>query len=217
LLGRIGYPTTESAVRIIRSGNNFEATAHDFRVAEAIWGPDIPSLKGRTVKKQTTAADVTVGPSLVQTEQVLAIDIMFVEGIPSLVGVATPLDLTLAFSLTSYDTSEPSRCAAVIKKGLAEIISTLASRNFLVKVIMSDGEGGVGSVAGELKQMGIEVDISGAGGHVGEGASAHSGQATLLPHGLGDSDAHVVLRLTLQYPDVGIERRRYKPPRTVHG
>ena len=166
LLGRMGYPTTESAVRIIRSGNNFETTAHDFRVAEAIWGPDIASLKGRTVKRQTTASDVTVGPTLLQIEQVLAIDIMFVEGIPSLVGVATPLDLTLAVSLTSYDTSRPSRCATVIKKGLAEIISTLASRNFLVKVIMSDGEGGVGSVAKELKMMGIEVDVSGAGGHV---------------------------------------------------
>ena len=166
LLGKMGYPTTEQALSIIRSGNNFEATAHDFRVADAIWGPDVASLKGKTVKKQTTAADITVGPSIVQIEQVLAIDVMFVEGIPSLVGVATPLDLTLAVSLTSYDTSKPSRCASVIKRGLAEIISTLASRNFLVKLIMSDGEGGVGSVSKELKQMGIEVDISGAGGHV---------------------------------------------------
>lgn len=81
-------------------------------------------------------------------------------------GVATPLDLTLAVSLTSYDTSKASRCASVIKKGISEIISTLASRNFVVKVIMSDGEGGVGSIAKELKQLGIEVDISGAGGHV---------------------------------------------------
>ena len=166
LLGRMGFPTTESAVRIIRSGNNFETIAHDFRVAEAIWGPDIASLKGRIVKRPTTASAVTVGPTLAQIEQVLAIDVMFIEGIPSLAGVATPLDFTLAVSLTSYDTSRPSRCAAVIKKGLAEIISTLASRNFLVKVIMSDGEGGVGSVAKELKMMGIEVDVSGAGGHV---------------------------------------------------
>ena len=33
-------------------------------------------------------------------------------------------------------------------------------------MIMSDGEGGVGSIANELKQLGIKVDISGAGGHV---------------------------------------------------
>ena len=64
------------------------------------------------------------------------------------------------------DTSKPSRCASAIEKGLAEISSTLASRNFSVKVIMSDGEGGAGSVVKELIEMGIEVDISGAGGHV---------------------------------------------------
>ena len=99
-------------------------------------------------------------------EQTLAIDVMFVEGVPTLVGVSTPLDLTLAVSLTSLDTSKSSRSACVIKKAIVDMVSTLRSRNFLVAVIMTDGEGAIGAVASELRQMGIELDVSGAGGHV---------------------------------------------------
>ena len=101
---------------------------------------------------------------IAQVEQTLAVDIMFVEGVPSLIGLS-PLDLTLAVSLTSFETSKASRAANVIKKGLMEIISTLRSRNFVVTTIMSDGEGSIGAVASELKMLGI-VEISGAGGHV---------------------------------------------------
>ena len=79
---------------------------------------------------------MSIGKVIAQVEQTLAIDIMFVEGVPSLIGVSTPLDLTLAVSLTSFETSKASRAANVIKKGLMEIISTLRSRNFIVTTIM---------------------------------------------------------------------------------
>ena len=46
------------------------------------------------------------------------------------------------------------------------MISTLRSRNFLVTVIMTDGERTIGAVAPEFKQLGIELDVSRAGGHV---------------------------------------------------
>ena len=90
---------------------------------------------------------------------------MFFEGVPSLIGVSTPLDLTQV-SLTLFVTSKASRAANVIEKGLMEIISALRSRNFIVTTIMSDGEGSIGAVAIELKMLGIKVDISGAGGYV---------------------------------------------------
>ena len=101
-----------------------------------------------------------------QVEQTLAIDVMFVEGVPTPVGVSSPLDLTLAVSLTSLDTSESSRSASVIKKAIVDTVSTLRSRSFLVTLIMTDGEGAIGAVATELRQLGIELDVSGAGGHV---------------------------------------------------
>ena len=46
------------------------------------------------------------------------------------------------------------------------MISTLRSRQFLCPIIMTDGEGAIGALATEIKGLGIELDISGAGGHV---------------------------------------------------
>ena len=36
----------------------------------------------------------------------------------------------------------------------------------MTRLIMSDGESAVGKITRELNQMGIEVDVSGPGGHV---------------------------------------------------
>ena len=141
-------------------------TARDFLVADAIYGKDIASLKGKTTKKATTVADITVGAAIVQQEQVLSVDIMFVDGIASLIGLAIPLDLTMAVSLLSFDTLQSSRSAVAVKKGLEGFISTLSSRNFVTRLTMSDGEGAVGAIKDDLNLLGIEVDVSGAGGHV---------------------------------------------------
>ena len=103
---------------------------------------------------------------MVQQQQVLAIDIMFVEKICSLVGVATPLDLTLASSLIDVDLMKPSRAATIVKEALIQMISALVSRNFIVQIIMSDGEGAIGKLKHQLQMLGIEVDFTGAGGHL---------------------------------------------------
>lgn len=84
------------AIDIITRGRNFDVTAREFLVADAIYGKDIASLKGKTTKKATTVADITVGAAIVQQEQVLSVDIMFVDGVASLIGLATPLETTMA-------------------------------------------------------------------------------------------------------------------------
>ena len=91
---------------------------------------------------------------------------MYVEGIPSLIGLATPLDLMMAVSLLTLDSIHGSRSASIIRDGILGFISTLASRNFLTRLIMSDGEGAIGKITGDLNLMGVENDISGAKGHV---------------------------------------------------
>ena len=103
---------------------------------------------------------------MIQAEQILSVDIIFVEEVPSLIGLATPLDLTMAVTLSAYDATHGPRSALVVKKAINSLIATLASRNFVTRLIMSDGEGAVGAIKDELNMLGIEVDISGAGGHV---------------------------------------------------
>ena len=96
----------------------------------------------------------------------LAIDIMFIEKLAILVGVSTPLGLTIAYSLNTADLTKPARTAAQVKIGINHFIAVLAAQNFRTSIIMSDGEGAVKSLIDELGRLGVEVDVSGAGGHV---------------------------------------------------
>jgi hypothetical protein len=91
---------------------------------------------------------------------------MTVEGVQILVGVAHPLDLTMATDLHSVDMGRSSRAAATVRKGLELFLGILSAHNFQTSVIMSDGEGAIGKLSVELNVLGVEVDISGAGGHV---------------------------------------------------
>ena len=93
-------------------------------------------------------------------------DVIFKDNTAVLIGVSTPLDLTLASSLIRLDLSKPSRAAPIVKGALEDMSCTLKSRNFSVRVIMSDGEGAIGKIVPHLRALGIEVDISAAGGHV---------------------------------------------------
>ena len=166
MLSKMGFPPVSQAIEIANKGRNFDVTAEDYAIADAIWGSDIASLKGKTVKHASKIPDIAIGKILVQQEQILSVDIMYVEGLPSLIGLASPLGLTMAVSLMSFDTLQSSRSAAVVKNGIDSFISTLASRNFIIRVIMSDGEGAVGKLKSDLNNLGIELDVSGAGGHV---------------------------------------------------
>jgi hypothetical protein len=84
-------------------------------------------------------------------------------GVPSLIG---PLDLTLCKTLLDFDSSRPSRSATIVKAEIESFITTLLSRDFKTKRIMSDGEGAISKLTSHLNSLGMEVDISGAGGHV---------------------------------------------------
>ena len=166
LLARMGYPPVEMAIAMIRGGNNFSVSETDFRNAHTIWGKCLASLRGKTHKKSSPVADISLSPAPAQQQQVLSVDIMYLDNTAILIAVSTPLDMTLAVSLIRLDTGKTSRAAAVVKPALAQMISILKSRNFLVQLIMSDGEGAIGKMRFDLMALGIEVDVSAAGGHV---------------------------------------------------
>ena len=60
LLARMGFPSVGQAMGILNSGSNFDVTARDLKIADAIWGADITSLKA------TTVANITVNAKIVQ-------------------------------------------------------------------------------------------------------------------------------------------------------
>jgi hypothetical protein len=143
LLARMGYPSVDNAIDMIRGSDNIKVTERDFRVAHDIWGKDVTSMRGKTKKKATAIADITVRTPVVQKQQVLSVDIMFVETVPSLVAVATPLDLVLAVSLKLADMDKAQRTASAVKEGLDSMVGTMISQGFSVSMIFSDGEGGI--------------------------------------------------------------------------
>ena len=129
-------------------------------------GPDLYSMKGKTTRMTSPVADVTVGPAILQQQQVMCIDIMFVEQLPFLVADVSPLELTLVKSLSTVDKRRLGRTAEAVGAGIKYFLGVLNAQRFVVRVIMSDGEGAVSKLQQELNSMGVEVDISGAGGHV---------------------------------------------------
>ena len=104
----MGYPSVDNAVAILGTGNNFDVSEYDFNVAHAIWGKCAATAAGKTHRYPVRPADIKIVRTTVQQQQILAIDIMFVEMTYSLAGVVTPLDLTLASSLTDVDLMKPS-------------------------------------------------------------------------------------------------------------
>ena len=98
MLSKMGFSQISQAISIANVGRNFDITAEDYAIAEAIWGSDIASMKGKTVKHTTKVADVSIGKILLQEKQISSVDIMFVEGLPSLIDLA--LLLSAGFGLT---------------------------------------------------------------------------------------------------------------------
>jgi hypothetical protein len=123
-------------------------------------------MTGKTTKSKAMVPDATLGVPVNQQEQILVVDIMFIDQVSTVVAVAYPLDLTLGITQDRSTTGKASRNAESVKKALDIVISTLAARNFKTAMIYSDGEGAIGKLKPYLNRLGIEVDISGAGGHV---------------------------------------------------
>lgn len=162
----MGYPPVEMAIAMIRGGNNFEVFESDFRIAHSFWGKYLASLKGKTHKMSSPVGDISLTPVVVQHEQDLSVDVILIDNTAVLIGVSIPLDLTLAFSLIRLDLPKPSKAAPIVNGALEDMLCTLKSRNFSVRVIMSDREGAIGRIVPHLRALGIEVDISAAGSHV---------------------------------------------------
>ena len=130
MLARMSFPSVSDAIDMANSCKNLGVCGRDFQIADAIWGKDASSMKGKTKRRASAVADISVKPAIVQQQQVLSIDVMFIEKIPFLIGVATPLDLTIVTSLISLDLNRPSRAAEAVRRGILYFYGVLSSQNF---------------------------------------------------------------------------------------
>ena len=92
---KIGHPSTKQFIWIVTLNQlpNCPITKADIIAAEHIFGPDIRLLKGKMVRHQPHLAQPTVEllPPQIMSQywnEILAADVMYVNGIPMLVSIS---------------------------------------------------------------------------------------------------------------------------------
>jgi hypothetical protein len=117
---------------------NCPITVQDIKNAEFIWGPNLGSLKGKTVWKQPNAVQTMSHPIPLPIMQqyknvTQSTDIMKVNGIPFLMTISKHIKFGSAGKLDSMANT-------TILKHFRLVIGTYAARGFKVSIIMADNQ-----------------------------------------------------------------------------
>ena len=153
LQARLGYIPSKDLARM--NIQDTEVTAKDLSVSDHIWGPAIPSLQGRSVK-QSSPPIIPGNLMTIESAQTLQVDIMFIAGLPFMVGLISPL----GFCVTQYI---QNRKTPQIQSSIMHILAVAKSRQLRISHIISDNEGGVLSMSEDLLNQGIQVSPTAAG------------------------------------------------------
>ena len=157
----MGYPSMAHLVKLMSSGAilTLPVTVADLQRAQAIYGPDIGSLKGKTKNRKAKPVTIEHVPAPARKEQELHADIMFINGEPFLLIVSTPLGMTFVRFLKS-------RTAGILSEALAAIVNELTSRGFKPTTLLSDGEGGISKILPVITSLGMLFNPAGPNMHV---------------------------------------------------
>jgi hypothetical protein len=161
----IGQPELKDFIRFIESNSlpNCPITAQDAINAQAIFGRNIGSLKGKMTIRTLAGirANIINIPKEIMEQYrsiTLCIDIMFVNKIPFFMSISRNIRFITAAVLTN-------RKAASLVNALKDIYSVYRKRGFRINTILGDSkfECTRGFVSGELKS---EMNICGEEEHV---------------------------------------------------
>ena len=136
-------------------------TSRDVILSDSIYGPAEQSLKGRTTNR-AGQDNRTWEPTEVVEKPIheMHSDVMYLSGMPFLVSVFTPIDLT------SVRILKGSRNHPNIRAGLDEQLNTVERAGLTVTTINCDGEFDADQVQGPMTNRGIRVNICGPEAHV---------------------------------------------------
>ena len=85
---RLGYPASNDFASMNIHG--VDVTPRDVAIADHVFGPPIATLKGRTTKRASPPI-VPTAPVVIEANQHLEIDVMFINRMPFLVALLVPL------------------------------------------------------------------------------------------------------------------------------
>ena len=160
----VGHPSTADLKSVLRSNQvaNCPVTPADVDRAEAIYGPSVPILKGKTVRKTplpVVSDYVAVPPSILEKNRyvTLAGDIFFVNSVPFFGTISEHLRLTTTEYL-------PKRTGTLIVAALKRVKALYSKRGFLVKRALMDGE--FEPLRDDITQLTIDLNCTAPNEHV---------------------------------------------------
>ena len=150
---RLGYPSSTDFASMNIQGADI--TTRDVAIADHIFGPPTATLKGRTTKRASPPI-IPTAPVVIEANQTLEIDVMFVNRLPFLVAILVPL----GYSLVDYT---PNRKEKEIHQSLFKFITKIMARKITITHVVSDNEGSAHTAESKLNSMGIQLSTTAAG------------------------------------------------------
>ena len=136
----LGHPTNRNFLGMVRGGmiSNCPVTTNAVKNAYQIFGPDLAGIRGRTVRRppeSVTTDYVQIPRAILKQHQLvtLAVDVMFVNGVPFLISMARGLNLVTA-------KFTPSQTAKQLAAGITRMIDLYACGGFQVGTVLIDNE-----------------------------------------------------------------------------
>jgi hypothetical protein len=165
---RMAHIRPAQLIKLLKDGRvkNSEISEYDVARIIDIEGKGLGELKGKTTRSQPATYDgqETRPGALVKEDQILHIDIMFINGIGYLLGVFTPLDYIVVRKIKSRTTSE-------LFDKVKLSIDHIKRSKLRVTIIRCDEESGIDSDAMQSRlsdyDTAIELDVAAGSESVG--------------------------------------------------
>ncbi len=136
----LGHPTDRNFLGMVRSGMilNCPVTPNAVQNAHRIFSPDLAGVRGRTVRRppdSVTTNYIQIPRALLEWHQrvTMAVNVMFVNGVPFLVSMARGLTLVTAEHM-------PTRTAKQLAAGIIHVMDLYSRGGFQVGTVLMDNE-----------------------------------------------------------------------------